>query len=1285
MFYLRKSQCCLPALEVVQAPAEPAQQGIQGSISTITPIASDTMDVDHLVDEQGFDLLQTPAPKLQGVVNRAATATDNSWQSSKTGHSDHVQDRTDLKDSFTHGEADTSSPEKIRHRHKKKLKERKSAIEREKCPLTDPTECDSNADAVLDTFRATEKQQLYWVNENNTSALSGVLQTDFITSDFTGVDSPDSDIPVINGESLLVRNLSVSASLSPKQYELDTGRIQPSVNSDCIGQPTSPHPGDASIRILEKKQKNNKTSVAQNVQEQGSVDVEGENIPRAVVCILPPTSPSCSKISRMDYPSPPRIRRLLITGDPDTMQFLEKSASTCPQSHDVEDLLDDGGVDLLQTSASKVRHAASANSGLSRRSKPDGDRSEDLKKIGLYVSPYRGKPAGKQCPEAFSQSAQQTVQRDRGLVRELITSPEKRPLSKSDRKTEGTENDLQDRLLERYKDIASSTPVKVTRDPRKELNSPNLSLVASGTSLAAGYSMSQSSIILRSSKSQPSHSAQVCGDSISPTEEVVSSAGDFENPGSVLERLDDCSCPAMPQEDSEAETAGSVKMKRKRKIARVNRDEKGKFKSREPEQNFTEREISEIAIVNRDERGRFRSKDAEQNFTQRGRNKKRKKKKKTARRSDYGQGTRSDNGSKKKSTAERTKPSENDQQITEDNDDVHLFDEQSNTLKSIELCTPDATAPSTSGNIVTVGEQQEQCSTLPLPGNGDNHGNSSPTYNECCKETNFGHDPLNSEEPDLERMDNSKGHSATQRESERSGLIKKRKKEKNVGKKDENQRCWAEVVEESVTEEDFGPNEMELLPGLHQVTVLMNKKKKMKAKREKGSENGEEMCNQQDRRLPVSESDPDMSSCSQIVTSPCPEQSSQSKGTEHNIMEASEEEEQIHSTCSTENHGEPLSEAVAVVIEPDRQDRSLQTMTEKRWQSETHGNPHVGVSTDKDIQRSDVSPAVITSLVSSLTSTDVTESRKDMEKYKYRARNDGETRESSLASTVVIAESENTGNETAESSVTSTTMESKIAGKQPIQYKSRKEKESRKKKTGKEKNLVAGSSKTWPESSVAIRGHDHPVLHNRYLLGQPNLHRCEQGMSHQELKLFHYLHATPVASATAAQATMSEITKKGLLGWMSGGKWKPQEDNRLRINWEDYLQAYKERIHCSPGLLLGLGHGTIDCSSRKKLRQLMKETNFYRKLGMGIKRTIRSVYQRATRLYEYQLANKEKPRQVSRARRWSWTEEELDRLMNRVNEEMQKGNYGTSYRQLPWSDIAKAVGTRNDRQCRSKW
>ncbi len=92
--------------------------------------ASAMMDLDDLLDDQGFDLLQTPAPKPQGVVNPAnKAATGTSWQSRKRRHSGHVQDLLDIADphdSFTRRHRDTSSPEKIRHRHKKNFKEKKS-------------------------------------------------------------------------------------------------------------------------------------------------------------------------------------------------------------------------------------------------------------------------------------------------------------------------------------------------------------------------------------------------------------------------------------------------------------------------------------------------------------------------------------------------------------------------------------------------------------------------------------------------------------------------------------------------------------------------------------------------------------------------------------------------------------------------------------------------------------------------------------------------------------------------------------------------------------------------------------------------------------------------------------------------------------------------------------------------------------------------------------------------------------------------------------------------------
>ncbi len=165
--------------------AKSGQSGILDFGSTSSQITSDTMDIEDLLDDQGFDLLR-PAPKPQVVVNRDTT-TDNSWQSRKRGHSDR-------------GYIDTSSPEKSRHRHKKHLKERKSRMDKEECLVATPTQCSMNAEALLDTFKSTEKQQLCCVKANNTNVSSRVPQADSATSAVIGVDWSDGDLSSIHRE-----------------------------------------------------------------------------------------------------------------------------------------------------------------------------------------------------------------------------------------------------------------------------------------------------------------------------------------------------------------------------------------------------------------------------------------------------------------------------------------------------------------------------------------------------------------------------------------------------------------------------------------------------------------------------------------------------------------------------------------------------------------------------------------------------------------------------------------------------------------------------------------------------------------------------------------------------------------------------------------------------------------------------------------------------------------------------------------------------------------------------
>ncbi len=169
--------------------AKSGQSGIFDFGSTGSQITSDMMDIEDLLDDQGFDLLQRPAPKPQVVVNRDAT-TEDSWQPRKRDHSHR-------------GHIDTSSPEKSRRRHKKHLtclKGRKSGMDKEECFVATPTQCSMNAEAPLDTFKSKEKEQLCSVKENNTNISSRVPQADSSPSAVIGVDWPDGDVPSIHRE-----------------------------------------------------------------------------------------------------------------------------------------------------------------------------------------------------------------------------------------------------------------------------------------------------------------------------------------------------------------------------------------------------------------------------------------------------------------------------------------------------------------------------------------------------------------------------------------------------------------------------------------------------------------------------------------------------------------------------------------------------------------------------------------------------------------------------------------------------------------------------------------------------------------------------------------------------------------------------------------------------------------------------------------------------------------------------------------------------------------------------
>ena len=182
------------------------------------------------------------------------------------------------------------------------------------------------------------------------------------------------------------------------------------------------------------------------------------------------------------------------------------------------------------------------------------------------------------------------------------------------------------------------------------------------------------------------------------------------------------------------------------------------------------------------------------------------------------------------------------------------------------------------------------------------------------------------------------------------------------------------------------------------------------------------------------------------------------------------------------------------------------------------------------------------------------------------------------------------------------------------------------------------------------------------------------------------------------------------------GRWTKQEEKILLENMECYL--LENNLDDPSKLIFSHLHGNSD--ETKKWKEFARTTDFYRKLGKGLNRSIFLIYRKVLRSFNEgnylgpftESEDRELEKLVSiHGRKWEkigrimgrsglavshryywncgtrgkWKDDEIHLLKEAVRNETKTTEGEEIFTNINWSAVASTVKTRNAEQCRKKW